>query len=81
MKYLAKDPQSPIIAADWTYSTTSHRPKIRQKLLAEQQDFCAYTERYVAVEVHGDKGRREGGEPPEREAVTESRMKSKGSRC
>jgi hypothetical protein len=48
MKYLAKDPQSPIIAAGWQYSTQSQRPKIRQQLLVEQQNFCAYTERYVA---------------------------------
>ncbi len=48
MKYLAKDPQSPIIVAGWKYSTESQRPKIRQQLLVEQQNFCAYTERYVA---------------------------------
>jgi hypothetical protein len=48
MKYLAKDSQSPIIAANWKYSTPSHRPKIRQQLLNEQHGFCAYTERYVA---------------------------------
>jgi hypothetical protein len=47
MKYLAKDPQSPIIAAGWQYSTQSQRPKIRHQLLAEQRGFCAYTERYV----------------------------------
>jgi hypothetical protein len=47
MKYLAKDPQSLIIAAGWKYSTQSHRPKIRQQLLAEQCGFCAYTERHV----------------------------------
>jgi hypothetical protein len=48
MNYLAKDPQSPIIAAGWKYSTQSQRSKIRQQLLAEQCYFCAYTERYVA---------------------------------
>jgi hypothetical protein len=48
MKYLAKDPQSLIVSACWSYSTKSHRSKIRQQLLAEQRYFCAYTERYVA---------------------------------
>jgi hypothetical protein len=48
MKYLAKNPQSPIVEAGWRYSTKSHRLKIRQQLLNEQRGFCAYTERYVA---------------------------------
>ena len=44
MRYLNKE----IIEQGWQYSTQSHRSKIRAALLEEQNNFCAYTERYVA---------------------------------
>lgn len=48
MRYLPKSPHSPILSAAWRYEIKSQRAKIRDALLAEQQGYCAYTERYIA---------------------------------
>ncbi|MEM7536521.1 MAG: hypothetical protein AAF639_30335 [Chloroflexota bacterium] len=47
MRYLAKSNPSKILEEGWRYSIPSHRPKIREELLKEQYNFCAYTERYI----------------------------------
>lgn len=48
MRYLSKSEQSEIIKQGWRYEKRGDRPKIRNALLREQHNFCAYTERYVA---------------------------------
>lgn len=48
MRYLRKSATSEIIKQGWQYATAHHRPKIREALLKEQSNFCAYTERYIA---------------------------------
>lgn len=47
MRYLRKSTESTIIKQGWRYTTPHHRPKIREELLKEQSNFCAYTERYI----------------------------------
>ena len=49
MRYLKKTPESRILTAGWTYSDQDSRAnrKIRDELLREQQQFCAYSEKYV----------------------------------
>lgn len=54
MKFLAKNTHSRIVQQDLSYAKQSDRPAIRQILKAEQQGFCAYSERYLqnTDEVH-----------------------------
>lgn len=47
MRYLRKSEQSAIIKQGWRYATSHHRSHIRNELLKEQNNFCAYTERYI----------------------------------
>ena len=49
MRYLKKSRDSRILAAGWTDSDQDRREnrKIRDELLCEQQQFCAYSEKYV----------------------------------
>jgi hypothetical protein len=47
MRYLKKDPKSPLITSEIGYDKPSERPKIRRQLLTEQAGFCAYSERYI----------------------------------
>ena len=47
MRYLKKDPASPLIASALSYAKKTDRPKIRKQLLLEQKGFCAYSERYL----------------------------------
>lgn len=47
MRYLRKFQQSEIIKQGWRYATQHHRLQIRTELLKEQNNFCAYTERYI----------------------------------
>lgn len=47
MRYLKKDPQSPMIGSKLSYDRRSDRPKIRARLLLEQRGFCAYSERFI----------------------------------
>lgn len=47
MRYLKKDPQSPLIGSKLSYDRRSDRPKIRARLLLEQRGFCAYSERFI----------------------------------
>lgn len=47
MRYLRKSLHSKIIKQGCRYATQHHRPQIRNELLKEQQNFCAYTERYI----------------------------------
>lgn len=48
MRYLRKSEQSEIIKQGWRYTTQHHCLHIRGELLKEQNNFCAYTERYIA---------------------------------
>ncbi len=48
MRYLSKNSQSIIIANQWKYSTSRHRPQIRKELIKEQQGYCAYSEKYIS---------------------------------
>jgi len=48
MKYLSKTTESEILKQGWLYSKQSERTKIREALLEEQSNFCAYSERYIA---------------------------------
>lgn len=47
MRYLKKDPASPLVESALSYEKQSDRPKIRQRLLLEQKGFCAYSERFI----------------------------------
>jgi hypothetical protein len=49
MRYLRKTPASKILAAGWIYNDQDSREnrKIRDELLREQHQFCAYSEKYV----------------------------------
>jgi hypothetical protein len=47
MRYLKKDPHSPLLGAGLKYETVTDRPKIRARLLLEQKGFCAYSERFI----------------------------------
>jgi hypothetical protein len=56
----------------YTFEKVFGGESLRERLIVQSQ---------LNVEVHGVEGSREGGEEPEREARTESRIKSKGLRC
>lgn len=47
MRYLKKDPQSPLLQDAYRYEKVSDRSKIRQQILKEQHGFCAYSERFI----------------------------------
>lgn len=47
MRYLKKDPTSPLIGSKLSYDRQSDRLKIRARLLLEQKGFCAYSERFI----------------------------------
>lgn len=47
MRYLKKDPASPLVESALSYDKPTDRPKIRERLLQEQQGFCAYSERFI----------------------------------
>lgn len=54
MKYLLKNENSSIIRENLSYEKKSERPKIKQELIKEQENFCAYSERYLlnTDEIH-----------------------------
>ena len=47
MKFLSKYQDSEILEEDLKYLSTSDNTRLRIKLLAEQRNFCAYTEKYI----------------------------------
>ncbi len=49
MKYLSKNANSSILRDNLTYTQSSIRPVLRQRLLDEQYGFCAYSEIYIRM--------------------------------
>lgn len=47
MRYLRKSTESEIIKQGWQYTKQHHRSSICDELRKEQQNFCAYTEKYI----------------------------------
>ena len=47
MKFLKKQSDSKIIKENLSYSNSSDRKEIRELLIAEQYEFCAYSERFI----------------------------------
>lgn len=48
MKFLAKNNDSEIYLENLTYSSGSDNSELRLRLLNEQKNFCAYTEKYIS---------------------------------
>jgi hypothetical protein len=48
MKFLFKHKESEILAEELVYKTGTDNSRLRLKLLDEQKNFCAYTEKYVS---------------------------------
>ena len=47
MRFLLKSPDSPLLAEGLAYAVGGHNEELQERLLAEQQGFCAYTEKRV----------------------------------
>ena len=47
MKFLTKNPNSDIHTEGLTYLRNANNTALRNRLLSEQKNFCAYTEKYV----------------------------------
>lgn len=48
MKFLFKHTESEILAEELVYKSNTDNSRLRLKLLEEQKNFCAYTEKYIS---------------------------------